>query len=113
SLARIKEDRDLLMSDSERKALVVALERARRDLDEAKRQLRASIAELTQLEAQIDRTFNQRWGMLFKEGPETSRFGYQVENYACVYTGRVSNFLAYSPVQYFRSQRDIMPHEIV
>ena len=42
-----------------------------------------------------------------------SRFGEQVEDYACVYTGRVSNFLAYSPLRYFRSPRDHMPHELV
>jgi hypothetical protein len=40
-----------------------------------------------------------------------SLFGKQVEDYACVYTSRVSNFLYYSPVQYFRSPRYLMPHE--
>ena len=40
-------------------------------------------------------------------------FGQQVEDYACVYTSRVSNFLAYSPLRYFRSPRDHMPHELV
>jgi hypothetical protein len=49
--------------------------------------------------------------LLFKEGNENSRFGEQVEQYACIYTSRVSNFLNYSPVQYFRSPRDLMPHE--
>jgi hypothetical protein len=34
-----------------------------------------------------------------------------VEDYACVYTSRVSNFLSYSPMQYFRSPRASMPHE--
>lgn len=46
-----------------------------------------------------------------KEGTEMSSFGDQVETYACVYTSRVSNFLHYSPLQYFRSPRDLMPHE--
>ena len=36
----------------------------------------------------------------------------QVEEYACLYTSRVSNFLAYSPQQYFRSPRDLLPHEL-
>jgi hypothetical protein len=48
---------------------------------------------------------------VFKEGAENSRFGRQVENYACVYTSRVSNFLFYSPHQYFRAPRHWMPHE--
>ena len=42
---------------------------------------------------------------------ENSRFGEQVEDYACVYTSRVSNFRFYSPMQYFRGPRDRMPHE--
>jgi len=35
----------------------------------------------------------------------------QVEQYACLYTGRVSNLLQYSPTYYFRGPRDRMPHE--
>ena len=54
---------------------------------------------------------NRYWGLLFKEGNENSRFGEQVEGYADLYTSRVSNFLAYSPMQYFRSPRAAMPHE--
>ncbi|MGH7327424.1 MAG: 5'-nucleotidase domain-containing protein, partial [Polyangiaceae bacterium] len=52
------------------------------------------------------------WGSLLKEANEESIFGSQVEEYASVYTSRVSNFLAYSPQQFFRSPRDVMPHEI-
>lgn len=59
----------------------------------------------------IEEGFNPYWGLLFKEGNENSRFGEQVEQYACVYTSRVSNLLHYSPVHYFRSPRDLMPHE--
>jgi hypothetical protein len=50
---------------------------------------------------------------MFREGTENSRFGDQVEDYACVYTSRVSNFLSYSPLRFFRSPRDQMPHELV
>ena len=55
--------------------------------------------------------FNPYWGPLFREGYEVSKFGEQVEAYACVYTSRVSNFRFYSPMQYFRGPRDRMPHE--
>jgi 5'-nucleotidase len=48
---------------------------------------------------------------VFKEDRENSRFGDQVADYACIYTSRVSNFLNYSSYQYFRSPRDILPHE--
>ena len=57
--------------------------------------------------------FNPHWGPLFREGYEVSKFGEQVEAYACVYTSRVSNFRFYSPMQYFRGPRDRMPHERV
>ena len=65
------------------------------------------------MERDIEHTFNPFWGPLFKEGSENSRFGEQVEDYACLYTSRVSNFLAYSPFQLFRSPRDHLPHERV
>ena len=59
----------------------------------------------------IDDGFNPYWGPMFREGYEVSKFGEQVEAYACVYTSRVSNFRFYSPMQYFRGPRDRMPHE--
>jgi 5'-nucleotidase len=34
-----------------------------------------------------------------------------VQDYADLYTSRVSNFLYYSPMQVFRSPRATMPHE--
>jgi hypothetical protein len=55
--------------------------------------------------------FNQRWGPLFKEGNGHSIFGEQVEAWACIYTSRVTNFLSYSPIQYFRAPPDLLPHE--
>ena len=41
-----------------------------------------------------------------------SRFGEQVNDYADLYTSRVSNFGPYSPLRYFRAPRRPMPHEI-
>jgi 5'-nucleotidase len=73
--------------------------------------LRAATAQHRTLEAEIDHAFNPYWGPLFREGYEISKFGEQVEAYACVYTSRVSNFRFYSPMQYFRGPRDRMPHE--
>jgi HAD superfamily 5'-nucleotidase-like hydrolase len=86
---------------------------AKRRLDELRASMTAATDELEALERDLDRAFNLYWGAIFREGAENSRFGEQVENYACVYTSRVSNFLAYSPLRYFRSPRDHMPHELV
>ena len=74
--------------------------------------LRHAEAELGAIERRIDQRFHPFWGSLLKEENEESSFGAQVEEYACVYTSRVSNFLFYSPQQYFRSPRDEMAHEL-
>jgi hypothetical protein len=86
---------------------------AKRRLDELRAALKAAVEEQDQIDHEVDRAFNPYWGAIFREGTENSRFGEQVEDYACVYTSRVSNFLAYSPLRYFRSPRDHMPHELV
>jgi HAD superfamily 5'-nucleotidase-like hydrolase len=80
-------------------------------IEQLRKDLRASTAQHRTLEAEIDHAFNPFWGPLFREGYEISKFGEQVEAYACVYTSRVSNFRFYSPMQYFRGPRDRMPHE--
>jgi HAD superfamily 5'-nucleotidase-like hydrolase len=85
---------------------------AKRRLEELRVSLKSAADELGHLEAEVDKAFNPYWGAIFREGRENSRFGEQVEDYACVYTSRVSNFLAYSPLRYFRSPRDHMPHEL-
>lgn len=92
------------MLEEERKKLKSELDRLRRAYRESE-----DIART--LEEEIEQGFNPFWGLHFKEGNENSRFGEQVEQYACVYTSRVSNFLFYSPMQYFRSPRELMPHE--
>ena len=67
--------------------------------------------EHSALEMTLDRAYNPHWGPLFREGHEISKFGEQVEAYACVYTSCVSNFRFYSPSRHFRGPRDRMPHE--
>jgi len=87
-----------------KRAVKDAIEKLRRDLRETAAQHRSA-------ETETDDAFNPYWGPLFREGYEVSKFGEQVEAYACVYTSRVSNFRFYSPMQYFRGPRDRMPHE--
>jgi HAD superfamily 5'-nucleotidase-like hydrolase len=86
--------------------------RVKRAVERIRGRLRLVGAELDTLEQRTDDRFHPYWGSLLKEANEQSSFGAQVEEYACVYTSRVSNFLAYSPQQYFRSPRDVMAHEI-
>ncbi|MCL2011759.1 MAG: HAD-IG family 5'-nucleotidase [Cystobacterineae bacterium] len=97
--------------DKEATASVESRKAARASL-EALRQCFRETNDLTrQLAVEIEKGFNAYWGLVFKEGSETSRFGEQVEQYACIYTSRVSNLSFYSPMQYFRSARDFMAHE--
>ena len=92
-------------------------------LEDERKQMRASIETLRQraslmgeevdgLETRIDRAYNPHWGSCLREGNENSRFGEQVNDYADLYTSRVSNFGPYSPLRYFRAPRRPMPHEI-
>jgi hypothetical protein len=80
-------------------------------LEKLRKALKATLHEAAAVEETFERGANAYWGLVFKEGHENSRFGEQVEDYACLYTSRVSNFLYYSPMQFFRSPRDTMPHE--
>lgn len=57
--------------------------------------------------------FHPVWGQLMKTGHQNSRFAAQVENYACLYTSRLTNLINYSPNFSFRSTRDFMPHDFV
>jgi len=86
--------------------------RVKRALERIRGLLKQVEAELGGLSRRIDARFHPFWGSLLKEANEESIFGAQVEEYASVYTSRVSNFLAYSPQQFFRSPRDVMPHEV-
>jgi HAD superfamily 5'-nucleotidase-like hydrolase len=86
-------------------------QRAKRAVDRVRGLLRQVDAELDAIEDRTDLKFHPFWGSLLKEQNEQSSFGAQVDNYACVYTSRVSNFMGYSPQQYFRSPRDVMAHE--
>lgn len=85
---------------------------AKRELEALRRALHRLGKEIHERSARIEDAFNPNWGLMFKEGNENSRFGGQVEDYACLYTSRVSNFLFTSPMQYFRSPRALMPHEV-
>lgn len=86
--------------------------RVKRAVERIRGQLRHVDADATVTEREIAQRFHPYWGSLLKEAHETSSFGDQVEEYACVYTSRVSNLLSYSPLQYFRSPRDLLPHEL-
>ncbi len=85
----------------------IAKNKARR----LERALSRCLKDMWSLAGELEDAFNPNWGMLFKSRAEHSLFGDQVEDFACLYTSRVSNFGQYSPYQYFRTPRDLLPHE--
>ncbi|KAL3681953.1 hypothetical protein R1sor_024909 [Riccia sorocarpa] len=56
--------------------------------------------------------FHKVWGQLMKTGYQNSRFGHQVERFACLYTSQVTNLCHYSPEKLYRPTEDYMPHEM-
>lgn len=105
-LARLEEERFQLSLERAANALEGERDRVLRE------DLRNVNAEITQLERATADLFNAHWGMLLRDRTELSTFGAQVEQHACIYTSRASNFRLYSPQWYFRSPRDRMAHEI-
>ena len=92
-------------------ALLEAVQVSETRIGALRRAIEANLIKTRELNAEMDDRFNPHWGMLLKSSREHSAFGRQVEDYACLYTSRVSNFRYYSPLQYFRTPRDLLPHE--
>jgi len=113
---RLKKIQRVLEDESTPPAIKARLEEERRITRKSVDTLRdrASLmdAEVDSLELRIDRAYNLYWGSCLREGNENSRFGEQVNDYADLYTSRVSNFGPYSPLRYFRAPRRPMPHEM-
>jgi len=113
---RLKKIQRLLDDHSTSQALRARLEDerklARSSIDSLRDRAGLMDAEVDSLESRIDRAYNSHWGSCLREGNENSRFGEQVNDYADLYTSRVSNFGPYSPLRYFRAPRRPMPHEM-
>ena len=86
------------------------LERQMVDLREELVALDKQIAPLAKAAGQLG---NENWGPIMRTGKDKSLFARQVERYADVYTGRVSNFLHQTPFVYLRSYRGNLPHDAV
>jgi len=111
SLEQIIGNTDYQHSEKEIKQLIEHLKTLRKERDEMKRTLEHTLMRLDYLVEKVESAFNPYWGRIFKENHENTKFAAQVNDYACIYTSRVSNFSYYSPYQYFRAPRTLMPHE--
>ena len=95
---------------------VTRLEDTRKQLkisiDRLRERMEIMAEEVVSLQTMIERGYNPHWGSCLREANDNSRFGEQVNDYADIYTARVSNFVFYSPLRYFRAPRRLMPHEV-
>lgn len=84
--------------------------RIKRRYDRLRRYEHETLDLLERRSREVDEAFNPYWGSSFAERHDTSRFGSQVESFACIYTSRVSNLLLVSPSRYFVSPHGKLPH---
>jgi HAD superfamily 5'-nucleotidase-like hydrolase len=87
-------------------------DRARSHVDRVRNELSHLEQEYKALGESLDNAFHPYFGSLLKEMNGLSLFGQQIELYADIYMRRVSSLGAYSPMQFFRSPHDLMPHEL-
>lgn len=98
--ARKQGDTDNDTDDELHELLRVAVE----ERNSAREALRETLRE-------YHRRFHPVWGQVFRTGYQNSRFAQQVEVYACLYTGRLTNLLPYPPARMYQSSRDFMSHD--
>lgn len=80
-----------------------------RTLQEEHKALRKHVKRLQE---RLSTALNPYWGSVFKQGSNKSFFGHQVDDFACLYTSRVSNFALYGSHHYYRVVRDPMMHDL-
>jgi hypothetical protein len=68
-------------------------------------------AVLSGLAAKYHAFFHSIWGQMFVAGYQDSRFAYFVQNYACLYTAKASNFALTSTSRSFRTSGEMLPHD--
>ena len=89
--------------------------RTQEELQAAIYELREQLVALDErIQALIDAfegLLNPHWGLLMRAGNDKSHLARQVERFADIYTGRVSNFLHHTPFVNWRSHRGSLPHD--
>ncbi|MGE0174245.1 MAG: HAD-IG family 5'-nucleotidase [Oligoflexales bacterium] len=90
-----------------------------RNLDSLAKKLEYEESQIREIERVLkdslktkEKVIHPIWGELMHVGLEKSRFAKQVEEYACLYTARVSNLGFYSPFKKYTSPHDLMPHDL-
>jgi len=66
---------------------------------------------VTNLDRRLEAAFNPRWGSIFRDGYQQTRFADQIQQYACAYTGRISNLYFLDPTAALYAPVPTLPHE--
>ena len=98
--------------DRRRAARLRNLEELAQRISEIDHKAASLAGRIRSMRRRVDAAYNPHWGSIFREGNEASRFGHQLKDFACVYTGNVSNFLHYPWNYYFQSPLNMMPHDL-
>lgn len=99
------------LTPAESKALEKTREELQKGLQRCQKEMEKTETKIQNLRTEINTYYHPVWGPLFHDDDEISRFGDQVRDYASLYTSRVSNFFFYPIDRYYKSLRDIMPHD--
>ncbi len=113
-LRRNREHRHLLatrLSPEALKALDLEGSQIREELDFTRQHLLSQETFVMSLDTQLEAAFNSRWGSIFRDGYEQTRFADQIQQYASAYTGRISNLYSVDPTTAIYAPVPTLPHE--
>lgn len=65
------------------------------------------------LNRKVEKEFSPHWGPIFRDGYQQTRFADQIQQYACAYTGRISNLYFVDPHGTVYAPIPALPHERV
>ncbi len=85
--------------------------RLREELEAAKIRMEVGKKVLAELDDRLESAFNPLWGSIFRDGYQQTRFADQIQQYACAYTGRISNLYLVDPTTALYAPVPTLPHE--
>ncbi len=84
-----------------------------REAEEQTRRADDHAKEVALLNRAVEAAFSPLWGPMFRDGYEQTRFADQIQQYACAYSGRISNFYYVDPKATLYAPLPTLPHERV
>ena len=109
-----REHRHLLatkLSPDALRALDLEAGQLKDEIDSSQKRLIEQEAFVATLDTQFEAAFNQRWGSIFRDGYQQTRFADQIQQYASAYTGRISNLYLIDPTVAIYAPVPTFPHE--